>query len=228
MNIEEKIKNCEIYLKQIKKYDPDPYYVNYFFNDYVDSVNEIYAGIFEEANRDFGLFVLEKNSQKKFDEKAKMKNDQNALKFSEWFSQKFNQEHENPYPNFMKKICKFKSKSQKIPDIKIMIRASNRYKDDINQQIKVHLSNEKIRSKKELDIEIKRQLPIFLESVNYKRTKNNEPKVGRNQVSASAFLDIGAHKDIEIAYAAEVYIPVVKRLVDESRKKIKELTTWNN
>ena len=32
MDIEENIKNCEIYLKKIKQYDPDPYYVNYFFN----------------------------------------------------------------------------------------------------------------------------------------------------------------------------------------------------
>ena len=31
MNIEEEIKKCEIFLKQIKQYDPDPFYVNYFF-----------------------------------------------------------------------------------------------------------------------------------------------------------------------------------------------------
>ena len=228
MNIEEKIKNCEIYLKQIQKYDPDAFYVNHFFNEYIDSVNNTYDDIFEEANRDFGLFILGKISHEKFNEKAKMKNDQNALKFSEWFSQKFNQEHENSYPNFMKKICKFKSKSEKIPEIKIMIRASNRYKDDVNQQIKVNLSNEKLRSKEELHIEIKRQLPIFLEIINHKRNKKNEPKVGENQINASAFLDIEDHTDIEIAYASEIYISVMKRLVDESRKKMKELTTWYN
>jgi hypothetical protein len=226
MNIEEKIKNCEIYLKQIKKYDPDPFYVNHFFNEFVDSVNNTYDDIFKEANRDFGLFIVGDITQKKFNEKAKMKNDENAIKFSEWFSQKFNQEHENPYPNFMKEICEFKSKSQKIPEIKIMIRASDRYKDDINQQIKVNLSNGKLRMREELDIEIKRQLPIFLEIVNHKRIKKNEPKVDHNQISASTFLDIEDHIDIEIVYASEIYIPVMKRLVDESRKKIKELTTW--
>ncbi|AJW69993.1 hypothetical protein [Nitrosopumilus adriaticus] len=226
MNIEEKIKNCEIYLKQIKKYDPDPFYVNHFFNQYVDSVNNTYEDIFNEANRDFGLFIVGKISQKKFSEKAKMKNDKNAIKFSEWFSQKFNQEHENPYPNFIKKICDFKNKSQKIPEIKIMIRASDRYKDDINQKIKVNLSNGKLRMKEELDIEIKRQLPIFLEIINHKRNEKNEPKVGQNQIIASTFLDIENHIDIEIAYASEIYIPVMKRLVEESRKKIKELITW--
>jgi len=225
MNIEEAIKNCEIYLKQIKQYDPDPFYVNYFFNEYINSVNDILNGIFEEANRDFGLFIVESISHKEFYEKAKKKNDQNAMKFSEWYSTKYNQEHENPYPNFIKKICQFKNELQKLPKIKVMIRASDRYKDDVNQQIKVNFSHEKLGSKEELGIEIKRQLPIFLEIINYKRNKNNEPKVGKNQVIASAFLDIEEHNNIEIAYASEIYIPVMKRLVKESRKKIKELTT---
>jgi len=226
MNIEKTIKNCEIYLKQIKQYDPDPYYVNYFFNEYINSVNDTFNGIFEEGNRDFGLFISEKISQKKFYEKAKMKNDRNAMKFSEWYSIKYNQEHKNPYPNFIKKICQFKNKFEKLPKIKIMIMASGRYKDDTYQQIKVNLSHEKLRSKDELEIEIKRQLPIFLEIINHKRSKNNEPKVEDNQVIASTFLDIEECKDIEIVYAAEIYIPVMKRFVEESRMKIKELTTW--
>ncbi len=226
MNIEKTIKNCEIYLKQIKQYEPDPYYVNYFFNEYIISVNDTFNGIFEEGNRDFGLFISEKISQTNFDEKAKMKNDQNAMKFSEWYSLEFNQEHKNPYPNFIKKICQFKNKFEKLPKIKIMIRASDRYKDDIYQQIKVNLSHEKLRSIEELDIEIKRQLPIFLEIINHKRDKNNEPKVGENQVIASTFLDIEEYENIEIVYAAEIYIQVMRRLVEESRKKIKELTTW--
>jgi len=226
MNIEKTIVNCEICLKQIKQYEPDPYYVNYFFNEYINFVNETFNGIFEEGNRDFGLFISEKISQKNFDKKAKMKNDQNAIKFSEWYSIEYNQEHQSPYPNFIKKICQFKNKFEKLPKIKIMIRASDRYKDDIYQQIKVNLSHEKLRSKEELDIEIKRQLPIFLEIINHKRDKNNEPKVGENQVIASTFLDIEECRDIEIAYAAEIYIPVMRRLAEESRKKIKELTTW--
>jgi len=227
MNVEEVIKNCEIYLKQINQYDPDPYYVNYFFAKFIDSVNNAFDMIFEEVNRDFGLFISGKISQKKIYEKAKIKNDQNAIKFSEWYLMKFTEEHENPYPNAIKKICQLKKKSGKLPEIKIMIRASDRYKDDINQQIKVSLSNEKLRSKKELDIEIKRQLPIFLEIINYKRSKKNEPKVEENHAIASGFMDIEEHENIEIAYASEIYIPVMKRLVEESRKKIKELTAWN-
>jgi len=226
MNIEEAIKNCEIYLKKIKQYDPDPYYVNYFFNKYIISINNTFNGIFEEADRDFGLFISQKISKKKFDEKAKMKNDKNAKKFSEWYSMKYTEEHRNSYPNFIQKICQFKNKFEKLPEIKIMIRASDRYKDDIHQQIKVNLSHGKLCSNEELVIEIKRQLPIFLEIINHKRNKKNEPKVVKKQVIASAFLDIEKHKNIEIVYASEIYIPVMKRLVEESRKKIKELTTW--
>ena len=226
MNIEKTIKNCEIYLKQIKQYEPEPYYVNYFFNEYINSVNDTINGIFEEGDKDFGLFISEKISQKNFEEKAIMKNDQNAIKFSKWYSIQYNQEHENPYPNFIKKICEFKNKFEKLPEIKIMMRASERFKDDIYQQIQVNLSHEKLRSKEELDVEIKRQLPIFLEMINHKRDKNNEPKVGENQIIASTFLDLEGFEDIEIAYAAEIYIPVMIRLIEESRKKIKELTTW--
>ena len=105
-----------------------------------------------------------------------------------------------------------------------MIRASERYKDDINLQIKVNLSKEKLRSKDELKIEVQRQLPIFLEIINHKRREKNEPRVEENQIVTSSFLDIQNHKDIEIVYASEIYIPVLKRLVKESREKISELT----
>ncbi len=223
MNIEKAIEECEISLKQIKQYDPDPFYVNYFFNQYIISVDNIIEGIFEEANRDFGLFVSGKISEKAFSEKANSKKDENAIKFSEWYQQKYNEEHKYAYPNFIDKVRYFQKKFKKLPEIKIMMRTTERYRDDINQQIKISLSNGKLRSKKELSIEIKRQLPIFLQVINYKRYEKNEPKVEENQVTASAFLDIGDHKDFEIAHTSEIYIPVMKRLVEETRGKIREL-----
>ena len=85
MNIEEMIKNCEINLKQIKKYNPDPYYVNHFFNEYIISVKNVLNGILEEANRDFGLFISQDISKEIFLEKVKMRNDRNAIKFAEWY-----------------------------------------------------------------------------------------------------------------------------------------------
>ncbi len=224
MDIEETIKKCEISLKQIKQYDPDPFYVNHFFNEYINLRNNIIVEIFEEANRDFGLFLSEKITEKNFYEKAKLKNDENAIKFSEWFTVKYSEEHKNPYPNFINYICNFRKKFDRLPEIKIMIRAVDRYREDFNQQIKIDLSQKKLRSKEELKIEIKRQLPIFLEIINHKRHEKNEPRVNGNQITASAFLDSKNDKNMEIVYAAEIYIPVMKRLVEESREKIKELT----
>ena len=227
MNIEETIEKCEISLKQIKQYDPDPFYVNHFFEQYISLRNKILVGIFEEADRDFGLFLTKPMTEENFLQKAELKNDENAIKFSEWFRTKYAKEHKNPYPNFMNKICIFRKKFEKLPDVKIMIRASDRYKDDINQEIQVPLSNKKLRSKDELDIEIKRQLPVFLEIINHKRHERNEPKVEKHQVIASTFLDIENHKDIEIVYTAEIYIPVIRRLVEEARTKINDLIRNN-
>ena len=226
MNIEEEIKNCGIYSKQIKQYDPDPFYVNYFFSKYINSINNIINGIFEEANIDFGLFIKEKISQKEFHEIANMKKDVNALKFSEWFSIKYKKEHENPYPNSMNKICQFKNENESLPKIKIMIRAIERYKNDFNQEIKINLRNGKIISKEKLDIEIKRQTPIFLETINAKRKEKDEPKVTNKKIISSAFVNLEKDKDVEIMYLCQIYTPVIKRLIDESRDKIKELTSW--
>ena len=226
MNIEEEIKKCEIYSKQIKQYDPDPFYVNYFFNKYINSINNIINGIFEEANIDFGLFIKEKISQKEFHEKANIKKDVNALKFSEWFSIKYKKEHENPYPNSMNKICQFKNENESLPKIKIMIRATERYKNDFNQEIKIDLRNGKIISKEQLDIEIKIQTPIFLETINTKRNEKDEPKVTNKKIIASAFVNIEKDYDVEIMYLCQIYTPVIRRLIDESREKMKELTSW--
>jgi hypothetical protein len=226
MNVEEEIKKCEMYSKQIKQYDPDPFYVNYFFSKYINSINNIINGIFEEASIDFGLFITEKITQKKFNEKASIKKDENALEFSKWFSSKYKKEHENPYPNFMDKICQFKNRNESLPKIKIMIRATERYRDDFNQENKINLKNRKIISKEQLDIEIKKQTQIFLEIINAKRNKKDEPKVTKKKIIPSAFVNLKKDQNIEIMYLCQIYTPVIRRLIDESRDEINKLTNW--
>ena len=105
--------------------------------------------------------------------------------------------------------------------------ANQRYKDDVFQSIQVELTRGKIRSKEELQVEIKRQIPVYLEIINHKRKKKNEPRVSENQIIASAFLKIKNH-DVEISHACEIYLPVMKRFLDESRNEIKRLTSWVN
>ncbi len=225
MNVEGKIKDCEYNLKQINHFNPDPYYVNYFFQAYLKSVIDVYDEILEEANRDFGLFISGKCTKEKFEIKAIEKNDQLALKFLSWFKENYENEHNSSYPSFIKKISCFYKEYNHLPEITIKILANQRYKDDVFQSIQVGLTKGKIRSKQELQIEIKRQMPVFLEIINHKRKKENEPKVAENQVIASAFLEIKNH-EVEISHACEIYLPVMKRFLDESRNEIKRLTRW--
>ncbi len=226
MNIEEKIKDCKYNLKQIKHFNPDPFYVNYFFKNYLQAVSDVYDGIFGEANRDFGLFVPEKCTKEKFQIKAVEKKDSQALEFLSWFEKHYNNEHDNQYPDFIKKVLDFFSKYGKLPKITIKILANQRYSNDLTQEIHVELTNGKIRSKEHLEMEIKRQIPIFLELINQKRKKYDEPKVYENQIDASSFLELENYKDAEIPYACEIYLPVVIRLFEESQKEIKRLTTY--
>ena len=126
----------------------------------------------------------------------------------------------------MDKIRQFKNKTQSLPQIKIMIRAADRYKNDFNQEIKINLTNGKIASREELDIEIKRQTPRFLEIINAKRKKENEPKIKGGKIVPSAFLNIEESDEMEIMYASQIYMSVIRRLIEESRDKIKELSSW--
>ena len=226
MDVEEKVRDCKYNLKQIKYFNPDPYYVNYFFTNYLQAVSNIYDKIFGEANRNFGLFVSEKCTKEKFREKAIEKKDFVALEFLSWFEEHYKDEHGNRYPNFVKQVLEFFEKYGKLPKITIKMLSNQRYANDIMQEIHVELANGKIRSKEYLQMEIKRQIPIFLELINQKRKKYGEPKVYENQVISSSFLELENYEDLEIPYACEIYLPVVVRLLEESQKEIKRLTTY--
>jgi hypothetical protein len=226
MNVEGKIEDCEYNLKQINHFNPDPYYVNNFLEAYIQSVIDVYDGIFEEANQDFGLFISGKCTKEKFEKKAVGKNDQLALNFLSWFKENYENQHESSYPNFIKKITHFFKENKYLPKINIKIVANQRYKNDIFQLIHVGLTNGKIRSEEELKIEIKRQIPVFLEIINQKRKNKAEPKVHENQVIATTFLEMENFEDIEISQACEIYLPVLKRFLDESRNEIKRLVRW--
>jgi len=226
MNIEGKIRDCEYNLNQINHFNPDPYYVNYFFRAYLQSVISIYDGILEEANRDFGLFVSRKCTKENFEKKAVEKDDHLALKFLSWFNENYENEHNSSYPNFIKEIICFFKEYNYLPKITIKMLANQRYKNDVFQLIQVGLTKGKIRSKEELQVEIKRQKPMFLEIINQKRKNKNEPKVSENQIIASAYLEMKDYEDVEISHACEIYLTVMKRFLDESRNEIKRITRY--
>lgn len=224
MNVEKNLEKCHFNLLQIKHYNPDPYYVNFFLKEFIQSILDVYEEIIQEANRDFGLFIDGRCSLQNFEKKAKEKKDQLAIEFVYWFQKNYQIEHKRPYPNFINDVISFYKKNNQIPKIVIKIIANQRYKDDLSQEIVVNLRKGKIRSKEELELEIKRQIPMFLEIINQKRKNMSEPKVSSNQVIASTFLETTDSKDFEILDVCEAYFPVLTRFVKDSRIKIKELT----
>jgi hypothetical protein len=223
MQIEEKIQNCEYNLKQINHFNPDPYYVNYFLKDFIKSIIDVYDGIIKEADRDFGLFISEKSSLQNFKQKAKEKNDKSALAFSTWFNENYENEHKSPYPSFVKKLITLFLEENKLPKIVVKILAKERYENDIFQEIIVSSDKGKLRPE-ELEIEIKRHIPLFLQLLNQKRKSNDEPKVSEKNVIASTFLQIANFETMEIPYSCRIYVPVLKRIVKDSRYQIKQLS----
>jgi len=223
MDIEKKIKDCEIYLSKIKQYNPDPFYVNFFLKLYLNSVNEVYNGIIKEASIDFGLFINGKCNKENFELRAKGKNDTLALEFLTWFEKFYNDQHRSSYPNFIKQILDFFVKKGVLPKITIKILATPRYQNDIVQEIHVELKNGKLRSKEGLQMEIKRVIPTFLELINQKRKNNDEPKVTKKNIESSSFLELQNYEDVEISYACEIYLSVLRRVVKESKKEIEKL-----
>ena len=223
MDIEEKIEECEFYLNQIKHFEPDPYYVNYFFKLFITSASNVYEKIFEEADMEFGLFILGYCNKEKFYEKALLKNDAKALEFVNWFENKIKNEHKPQVPNVMEKIMNIHNKDRKLPRVKIMIRPKELYYKDINQEISVDLVNGRLRSREELAVEIKRQIPLFLEIINKKRSSCSEPKVNQKQVTVSTFIQI-EDEEFDIVNACEIYISVLKRILIETREKINKIT----
>ena len=224
MNIENCLEKCKISQKQIQRFNPDPFYVNHFFEEFLNSVNDTLNAILEEANRDFGLFIVGEISEKKFSEKVKDKNDQSAIKFFDWYEKRLNHLEQNSYSYAIQEIYNMKRRDEKLPKIITMIRAKELYKDDIFQEIKIKLKNGKIFSKGSIDIELRRQTPLFVDILNHKRMKNNEPKVHQNQVIVSTFFQINENKTIEVEHSTEMYLKLLNRFVDESRIKIKELS----
>lgn len=221
MNFDEKFNKIKFCSNQIKHFEPDPFYVNHFFKEFLVTVIEIYQGIFIEANRDFGLFVNGLITLKNFNEKAEEKGDEKAIEFAKWFDKKYEEIHSLIIPNFIWNLTKLVENKQKIPNTKILLTSKNIYPKDPTQELMIGLKDGKIRSKLDLDFEFKKQLPLFLQLLNIKRKNYSEPKVNKNEVILRVFLD--GFEEIEIGYAVEVYHSLLRKFVENSRKKIHEL-----
>ena len=221
VNIEQEFENCRITIKQMKQYEPDPYYINYFLNTYINSINNIFSGIFEEAASNFGLVISGKINQQIFEERNQTKKDEMINEFLDWYKLQHKNVDRKLSSKFIKEITRL-NQTKKTLKIKIMIRAKQRFVEDIFQEIKIILKNGKLISKEELRLEIIKQSPLFLESINAKRKLNREPLVKKNQIITNTFVEID-ERNFEIIYCSENYLKTATKIVRDSRKKIKEL-----
>ena len=90
-------------IKQMKQYEPDPYYINYFLKTYINSINKIFSSIFEDAASDFGLFISGKINQQTFEKENQTKNDEKINEFLDWYRIQHKKEMENLLQNSLKK-----------------------------------------------------------------------------------------------------------------------------
>ena len=89
----------------------------------------------------------------------------------------------------------------------------------------------RLRSRAELDAQVRRRTPVFLEMVNHKRRRYGEPATRAGRVAASAFAVLcgggarGPYTTMSIPHAAEVYVNTVKRMRAESALRIRQLAS---
>lgn len=248
MNSDEAIKECAACAMQIRRYDPDPHYTGYYFGRYLVAAGAAVDGIFAEADADFGLFAGGRITQEAF--AASLKHgDTGAAEFLEWYENKHSEWHSGLYPRMMNSVRKTVNSGRGIR-IEIMIRAADRYKDDPVYHIGMNMTIDgRLRSKPELDVAVRRHAPIFAEVVNHKRRLRNEPLADVRRVAASAFAvvaDADAHEQaassitataapagtlaphqmvMELAYSTKVYTQLLRRIVEESRLKMRSIIT---
>lgn len=220
MNVEEILRRCTAQVGQIARFDPEPYYVRHAFQSYLDMINAVYAGILEEADRDFGLFAA-RHTVEGLRERCNQKNDAAAAEFVSWYEELLAGEHKSHYPAFMRSMTVWYGLGRTLPDAKIMLRAEDRHTHDIHLDLPSMPRNGKI-PREQLQVEINRQAPTFLMLINRKRSANGEPAVPRHGIVASAFFE--GFEDFEISHASEVYVPVMRRIISDARERIKELT----
>lgn len=221
MSIEESIDECVMNASMLNKYEPDLNYVDHFFRRYLDVVEEAYLGILEEANRDFGLFAPQCDLEE-FKKKCIEKNDPDALEFVEWYEKKIREEHKDYYPSLMYSIMQYYKHNKKLPKVEARIKAINAYKGDMTHAIPDKLMREDMGSDEVFKKHMWTHIEIFLDRINNKRAANGEPKVPDNGMAIATYFK--NFDNFEIKYAADIYIQVIRRIVTDSRNKIREST----
>ena len=76
-----------------------------------------------------------------------------------------------------------------------------------------------------------RNLNVLFPNKTFATADHNTPTINqhlpiKDALSAQQVKTLEKNCDVEIMYLCQIYTPVIRRLIDESRNKIKELTNW--
>ncbi|NIP62606.1 MAG: hypothetical protein GWN01_03095 [Nitrosopumilaceae archaeon] len=226
MDLNAIFEECKFNVEQMKYYDPDPFYVHRFLIGFLNLVDRIIEEILVEANRDFGLFLKDRITLEKFEERAKQKEETMAINFAKWFKNNYEEEHCLPYPKLINQARKFLKNHDTLPFPTIKLISKSRYDEDPSHPIPVRLKDGKIISKEDLDLSVNRYSKFFLNLINSKRINNGEPTVAKNDVIPAAFLTID-RQEFEIAFSCQLYLSTLRDLISDSKTKIRKSLSRN-
>lgn len=226
MDIEESLEECRMSLSNIMKYNPEPFYVDEFFLEFLESVKNVINGIVREAERDFGLFINKKINLESFREKAELKNDLKALEFHDWLESRIIKENQFNMARFIWDCLKLTENKGIIPSSKIFLKPKEPIDEDVVYPLNILMKNGKILSKDELEISKKHNLNLFTKIINERRKLNSNEKISEKEVEVSALIDFDGEY-FEILECCKIYLNILKEIVDEARNRIKQLTSIN-
>lgn len=225
MDVDESLKDCKASLLNIEKFNPEPFYVNKFFLEFLSSAINVIESVISEADRDFGLFIKGKAGFDKFREKASDKNDQNALEFIRWYESRLEKENQFPNAKFVWSCMTIFENNAMIPSSDIFLKPRDMTTGDICYPLNTKLRDGRIIDKEELRKSIEYNIPLFVQIINEKRKLNSNPRILKNNVCVCALIDFDG-RYFEVIECCKIYLTILDEIIDEAREKIRELTLF--
>lgn len=240
---------CSVYARLLRLHDPDPYYVGHLFSMYLRAADAAINDIFAGADTDFGLFArgrpmtrdsfaahLIRRRQLRRQRQGGSGHDALATEFLRWYDGQYDGQWHHPpgsYPHLMRIARDAARTSPRLPDVRITMVATDMYRDDpVYEMDMAGLTvGGRLRSRAELDAQVRRRTPVFLEMVNHKRRRYGEPATRAGRVAASASAALcgggarGPYATMNIPRAAEVYVSTIKRMRAESALRMREVAS---
>lgn len=225
MNIKDLIEDCKLSLINIEKFYPEPFYVDKFFLDFLESSRQVLQLIISDASTTFGLFIKGNISIEKFREIALAKNDKKALEFLEWFQDRISEEYQFPNARFMLECIKKLENKQKPIQSKIFLTNNEITQSGICYPLDILLKNGKIANEYDYSKTLENNIPIYLEIINEKRKSKSEAKISKNDISVCVLIEQNSEY-FDVLECSRIFLSILNEIIQEARSKAKNLTSF--